>query len=430
MHSPLDPTGFPWKLFLTNYARSPTKALFMTLVPRRRFGRTELSMPVFSTGGMRYQQDWKDLTADEILAESTKHVATCIKRSMELGINHIETARGYGTSEWQLGQVLPEYPRDSYILQTKIGIKDSREEFEQTFETSMSKLEHEYVDLLSIHGINTDDELRRALEWGLPLGRKWKREGRIRFFGFSTHGPCDVLAKACYTGAFDYMNVHWYFVNDLNWPAIQMAAAQDMGVFIISPTDKGGRLWDPPQKLVDLCAPLSPMQFNDLYCLSRDVVHTLSLGAAKPSDYDEHVKAMDWYDQRKELSLKIARKIWGEIDSIFGEGWSRTWHVGLPTDATAPGGVHVREIIRLYTLAKGLDLVEYAKGRYNLFGQADGWFPGKLPEQFDWGALESAVSHSPHKSRILDMLGEANDLLRDAPLERQSVAAKKEDESE
>jgi predicted aldo/keto reductase-like oxidoreductase len=49
-----------------------------------------------------------------------------------------------------------------------------------------------------------------------------------------------------------------------------------MGVFIISPNDKGGKLYDPPAKLVDLCPPLTPMQFNALYCLARPQVHTLS----------------------------------------------------------------------------------------------------------------------------------------------------------
>jgi predicted aldo/keto reductase-like oxidoreductase len=44
-----------------------------------------------------------------------------------------------------------------------------------------------------------------------------------------------------------------------NWSVIEAAKRQDMGVFIISPTDKGGQLFKPPKKLADACAPLSPM---------------------------------------------------------------------------------------------------------------------------------------------------------------------------
>ena len=35
------------------------------------------------------------------------------------------------------------------------------------------------------------------------------------------------------------------------------------------------------------------MQFNDLYCLARPEVHTLSCGVAKPGDFDEHVAALE-----------------------------------------------------------------------------------------------------------------------------------------
>jgi len=44
-----------------------------------------------------------------------------IRRAIEVGINHIETARGYGTSEMQLGQILPTFPRDQLIVQTKVN---------------------------------------------------------------------------------------------------------------------------------------------------------------------------------------------------------------------------------------------------------------------------------------------------------------------
>ncbi len=92
------------------------------------------------------------------------------------------------------------------------------------------------------------------------------------------------------------------------WPALEEAARRDMGVFIISPNDKGGKLYTPPKKLVDLCAPLTPMQFNDLYCLARPHVHTLSIGAARPTDFDEHLAALAHYDR-----IVDGRDIWSLI---------------------------------------------------------------------------------------------------------------------
>ncbi|HEY1490648.1 MAG TPA: aldo/keto reductase, partial [Verrucomicrobiae bacterium] len=60
----------------------------------RRFGRTELSMPVISCGGMRYQHKWQDVPPQEIPRANQENLEACIHRAFELGINHIETARG------------------------------------------------------------------------------------------------------------------------------------------------------------------------------------------------------------------------------------------------------------------------------------------------------------------------------------------------
>ena len=45
-----------------------------------------------------------------------------------------------------------------------------------------------------------------------------------------------------YDNFFDYVNLHWYFINQTNSKVINLANKHDLGVFIISPTDKGGHL--------------------------------------------------------------------------------------------------------------------------------------------------------------------------------------------
>src|SRR6202044_2445195 len=151
--------------------------------------------------------------------------------------------------------------------------------------------------------------------------RELQKEGRVRHIGFSTHATPDIIEAAINTGEFDYVNLHWYFVNDLNWSAVQAARRQDMGVFIISPNDKGGKLYEPPPKLVELCAPLTPMQFNDLYCLACPEVHTLSCGAARPQDFDEHVRALEHYDRAAEAVAPIERRLLAQMEKALGPDW-------------------------------------------------------------------------------------------------------------
>jgi predicted aldo/keto reductase-like oxidoreductase len=144
----------------------------------RRFGRTELRMPVFTCGGMRYQHKWQDVPLSEIPPDNQKNLEATIVRALEVGINHIETARGYGTSEMQLGRILPKLPRAELIVQTKIAPKPSAREFRKTFETSMNYLRLEYVDLLSLHGVNNRGHLHDSLKKGgcLDEARKLQKE--------------------------------------------------------------------------------------------------------------------------------------------------------------------------------------------------------------------------------------------------------------
>ena len=386
-------------------------------------------MPVFSCGGMRYQNGGGNMSLDEIPDEGQKNLEATIHRAVEVGINHIETARGYGSSELQLGLVLPKLPREKIIVQTKVGPSEDVKQFIKTVETSLRTLQLDYIDLLGLHGINN----RQTLEWSVRPGgcldaaRELQRKGLCRHIGFSTHGPTDVIVDAINhrnpdTGeGFDYVNLHWYYIFQRNWPAIEAATKRDMGVFIISPSDKGGRLYDPPDKLRKLCSPLDPMVFNDLFCLARPQVHTLSVGAAKPSDFNVHLDTLPLLDRAAEVLAPIEAKLSQAMREATGLPHPEQGVWDLPDPDRVAGGVNMPIILWLRNLTVGWDMREYGKMRYNLLGNGGHWFPGQNVSKLDDSAsrkLRDVLADTRFGRTVRDLLDEAHDLLAGEEVKR------------
>ncbi len=389
-------------------------------------------MPVLSLGGMRFQQSWSDLPAEAVEAGSQANLEATLRAARAAGLHHIETARHYGTSERQLGWLLPRLPDPRRILQTKVPPAADPAAFEADLRTSFERLgldgDGGRVDLLAIHGLNTPELLDQTLRPGgcLAVARRWQEEGRIGHVGFSTHAPLPLILEAIASDQFDYINLHWYFIRQDNRAAIEAATAHGMGVFVISPTDKGGHLHSPSQRLGELCAPLHPIVFNDLFCLSAPGIHTISVGAACPQDLDLHLEAVALLPRAGELLPPILVRLQEARRRALGDDWLASWDRGLPRWEDTPGGINLPVLLWLHNLLEAWDLEVYGRARYGLLGQGSHWFPGENADALDGSVSEAellaVLQASPWAAEIPDLLRRLRRRLGGEAVKRLQVA--------
>jgi predicted aldo/keto reductase-like oxidoreductase len=342
-----------------------------------------MDLSVLSFGAMRIPPD-----SGETPEQNEARAFATLQRALEVGINHIETARGYGLSEQIIGTALTQgaIHRDQFYLTTKIGPTDTEDDFRRALDDSMARMHVTYVDNLDLHGINTPDLLEKSVRKGgcFAAIEKAIDEGIVGHIGFSTHAPVETIVAAIETDLFTSVNLHYYFINQRNRPAVESAIARDMGVFIISPTDKGGQLFNPPARLTELCAPWTPIEMNQRWLLSQPEVHTLSLGCAKPEEFDAHL-AMANHEQGplQPEEQAIFARLEAPMSSALGDTYCNFCHACLP----CPEDVQIPEILRLRNLVHAYDMTDFGRYRYRMFahkdpetgertGGANHWFPG------------------------------------------------------
>jgi predicted aldo/keto reductase-like oxidoreductase len=368
-------------------------------VPTVRFGKTELQMPIVTCGGMRFQHTWMpdylpvlSASKSQVLAsKSQNNLTQVVRQCLQVGINHFETARMYGTSEVQLMEAFcelmdsGEIQRSDFILQTKLPTVESRKEFEAHWERSW-KIFHKlgYIDLLSFWVVSTPDQVEWVLRDGddsiMAAALEWQKQGFIKHIGFSTHGTAQNIMQLVNSEKFSYVNIHYHYFGSYhaegtddtvgghgNEAVVKRALELDMGVFNISPIDKGGKLYAPTKQVAQAIGPnLSPISFALLHLWKTSGMHTASVGFARLSDLDEVLEAARIYAKGDFTKLHAAEE---RLEALkvekLGKEWMEKGLLNLPdcydesTELTAIG-----HVLWLHNVVSAFGMYSFAKDRY------------------------------------------------------------------
>ena len=375
----------------------------------RRFGKTEELISVITLGGMRFKHGWTP-PRNRLPKDSIEHCISTTRTALDLGINHIETAHGYMKSELLFGHALKELgvPRKQFKMMTK-GAPMSGDETRSLVEEQLEALGLDHVDFYGWHGINNKELLKIAVEKNGPVEtlHRLKDEGLIRHVGFSTHAPLDTILDAMQTGLFSFINLHYYYFFQRNLPAVQLAEKIDMGVFIISPNEKGGMLFRPSTKAKNLCKPLTPIVFNGRFCLSHPEITTLSMGMHEPEHFSQNLAILNGGNySNSELS-----KVKAEMDAPLAKisGLCTLCNQCLP----CPENINIPEILRFRNLVEAYGMKDYGRFRYNMFEGQGHWFPGTF--SFHCTECGDCLPRCPENLKIPALLMETHKKLFSKP---------------
>lgn len=194
-------------------------------------GGTGLKVSLIGFGGIPIQRDTE-----------TEAIRT-IARAEKLGINFIDTARGYTVSEKFIGEALKSR-RNKWIIATKSMARD-KDLMERDINISMENLNTDYIDLYQLHNIKTEKELEKVLseDGAYQALKEAKEDGRIGHIGITSHS-LDTLELALGTGKFQTIMYPYNIVETQARELFKRASGLGIGVIAMKPL-AGGLLQDP-----------------------------------------------------------------------------------------------------------------------------------------------------------------------------------------
>ncbi|MBD3289543.1 hypothetical protein GF337_12130 [candidate division KSB1 bacterium] len=300
------------------------------IVPEyRTLGKTGLKVTTVGYGAMR--------TTD----------AAVVERALDLGINFVDTAHVYqgGNCEKMVGKVVSKRRKD-VILCTKIK-QDSEKDMIRMFEQSLRRLKTDYVDILYAHSMKKVDHIHN--ETTMNLFQRFKKEGKVRYIGFSTHrNEAALLNQAAEDRFWEVILVAYNFEKEKELTAaINKAANAGIGIVGMK-TQAGGYETDTMGKL-------SPHQAALKWVLQNPNVHTTIPSMVTFDQLEENIqvmgKKMGWNDR------KILNKYAGGINDRYCRS------CGACKDV-CPHGVDIPEVNRCYMYADGYNDLDLARINY------------------------------------------------------------------
>jgi len=192
-------------------------------LPKRPLGRTGERLSIIALGGL-------------VLADETQETADAIVReAIEHGINYFDVAPSYGNAEDRLGPALKPFRQDVFLA-CKTLMRDKAGAAAE-LERSLGKLQTDHFDLYQLHALSETSDVETALgpNGALETFIQAKKEGKVRFIGFSAHSAeAALLAMKQYDFDTALFPVNFVCILKGNFGLQIIARAKEKGMGILA----------------------------------------------------------------------------------------------------------------------------------------------------------------------------------------------------
>jgi aryl-alcohol dehydrogenase-like predicted oxidoreductase len=151
-------------------------------IARRPLGKTGEHLSIIGFGGI------------VVMNEESGAARNIVAEAVDRGVNYFDVAPSYGNAQERLGPALAPYRKNSFLAcKTEGRMKDdSRKQLEE----SLRLLQTDHVDLYQFHALTKMTDLDKVLGPGgaMETMEAAKKEGKIRYIGFSVHSAETALA--------------------------------------------------------------------------------------------------------------------------------------------------------------------------------------------------------------------------------------------
>lgn len=197
------------------------------------------------------------------------------------GVNYLDTAYPYhdGESETFVGKVLKKYPRESLYLATKMPFfsqMQTKEDPERLFNEQLQKLGVDYVDFYLLHCMHRQAWEEKALGLGaLDFCIEMKKQGKIKYLGFSFHDDYEVFEQILNYYDWDFCQIQYnYMDTDIQAgdKGYELATSKGIPVIVMEPI-KGGSLANLPEDIANIYKAYDPSATNSRWALRWVATH-------------------------------------------------------------------------------------------------------------------------------------------------------------